>query len=65
MPCGVYDKQSKESSGAFQITAEMLKPNSYSWVKLGKCHVGKDSLFWLPGLWHRSFMLKDFYILAD
>lgn len=65
VPCGVYDNQSKESFGAFRITAEMLKPNAYSWVKLGKCHVGKDSLFWFPGSWYRSFMLKDFYILAD
>lgn len=65
VPCGVYDNQSKDSFGAFKITAEMLKPNAYSWVKLGKCHVGRDSLFWFPGSWYRSFMLKDFYILAD
>ena len=62
--CGVYDRQSKDSF-SFKIEAEDLRPGAYSWVKLGKCHIGRDSLFWFPGSWRSSFQLKDFHVLAD
>ena len=62
--CGVYDRQSKDSV-SFKIKAEDLRPGAYSWVKLGKCHLGRDSIFWFPGSWRSSFLLKDFHVLAD
>ena len=62
--CGVYDKASKESF-SFKINAEDLKAGAYSWVKLGRCHVGRDTIFWFPGSWRTSFNLRNIYILAD
>ena len=64
VPCGVYDRQSKDSV-SFKIRAEDVRPGVYSWVKLGRCHVGRDSLFWFPGSWRSSFGLKDYHVLAD
>ena len=64
VPCGVYDRQSKDSF-SFRINADAVRPGAYSWVKLGKCHIGRDSIFWFPGSWRSSFRLKDFYVLAD
>ena len=62
--CGVYDLQSKDRF-SFRIDAENVRPGAYSWVKLGKCHIGRDSLFWFPWSWRSTFRLKDFHVLAD
>ena len=63
--CGVYDRPSKKSFGPFRVTAADLRQGSYAWVKLGKCHIGRDSIFWFPGSWRSDFELKNFHILAD
>jgi hypothetical protein len=64
-PCGVYDRISKDSF-TFKITAEMLPADGkYHWVKLGKIHIGRDSIFWFPGSWRVWETLRDHYTLAD
>ena len=66
MPCGVYDRQSKQSFtfgkkfGPGEISAE-----KYAWVKMGQCRIGRNSIFWFPGSWANDFVLKDFHILDD
>ena len=63
--CGLYDRATK-ASFPFSITASDLTPGRYSWVKLGKCRMGSDSLFWFSKAWRGYFQLKDdFYILSD
>ena len=64
VPCGVYDRSSKDSFN-FRIKAADLTPGEYRWVKLGRCHVGRSSYFWFPGSWRSSFALQDCHMLAD
>jgi hypothetical protein len=62
--CGVYDKRSKNGF-TFKIRAEDVRSGVYSWVKLGRCYIGRDSLFWFPWSWRSFFALKDYHLLAD
>jgi imidazole glycerol phosphate synthase glutamine amidotransferase subunit len=62
--CGVYDKRSKNGF-TFKIRAEDVRSGVYSWVKLGRCYIGRDSLFWFPWSWRSFFSLKDYHLLAD
>ena len=59
--CGVYDSVFK-SAQSFKITAAMaMADENYHWIKLGRCYVGPNGLFWMPGDWTMSFRLGDFY----
>ena len=62
--CGVYDKLSKEGS-THKVTADMLPADGkYHWVKLGKCHIGRDTILY-TGSWWTWETLRDHYIVAD
>lgn len=61
IPCGVYDNVFKSAQN-FQITAEMAGTSEkYHWIRLGRCYVGPNGLFWMPGDWTLGFRLGDFY----
>ena len=63
--CGVYDRISKENR-TFRIAAEALPADGkFHWVKLGRMHNGRDSIFWFPGSWRVWETLRDHYIVAD
>ena len=47
----------------FKITADMLD-GKYHWVKLGKCHIGRDPILY-TGSWWTWETLRDHYIVAD
>lgn len=65
LSCGVYDAKSKESFG-FSVASDVLPLDGrYRWIRLGDCHIGRDSIFWFPGSWFGTFRLKDFHVLAD
>jgi hypothetical protein len=66
MPCGVYDWPSKESfSFGNKFEEGELVSDKYTWVKMGVCHIGRNTKFWFPGSWRNTFVLSEFYILAD
>lgn len=65
LSCGVYDAKSKESFGFSVASGAIPSDGGYHWIRLGDCHIGRDSIFWFPGNWFGTFRLKDFHLLAD
>ena len=66
MPCGVYDRQSKQSFNfGRKFEPGEVSAEKYAWIRMGQCHIGRNSIFWFPGSWRCDFVLKDFHILDD
>ena len=62
---GCYDRPSRMSYPQRIASADELKSDSYTWIRLSKVHVGLETIFWFDGSWACDFSLKNFHILDD
>lgn len=62
--CGLYDETSKLSSG-YRIELQGAADGKFRWYKLGKGRLERNTIFWFPGSWRCSFLLKDFFVISD
>jgi len=66
IPCGVYDFPTKEAF-SFSIARDSapFADEKYHWVKLGRAHLGRNTITWMPADWHLGFQLKEFFTDCD
>lgn len=66
IPCGIYDRQSKESFRMSAITSENVPPDGrYHWFKAGSFRNGRDTILWYPGDWSVNVGFRDYAIVSD